>query len=260
MKREYIGVFDSGIGGLTAVKHLIEELPNENVVFLADTLNMPYGSKSKEQIIECSLNDFDILNRYDLKALLIACNTADSAARKTLQKQTSVPVLGVIKAAAREACRETKNRKIGVLATPATVRSGKYEKAVHAIDTDIEVYSIACPELAPMIESGRTADDPEMAEILKAYLKQLKDRQIDTVILGCTHYDVLQKKVKDLLPDIHVISSSACAIGDLKELLMKRDLLNKDCEPERIYLVTADPERFKKTASAILKNIEIDKA
>ncbi|MBQ1534444.1 MAG: glutamate racemase [Erysipelotrichaceae bacterium] len=260
MNRKYIGVFDSGIGGLTAVKHLIEELPNENVVFLADTLNMPYGSKSKEQIIAYSLNDFDILNRYDLKALLIACNTADSAARKTLQKQTSIPVLGVIEAAARKACTVTENRKIGVLATPATVRSGKYEKAVHAIDTDIEVYSIACPELAPMIESGRNAEDPEVTEILMGYLKQLKDRQIDTLVLGCTHYDVLEKKAKELLPNIHVISSSACAIDDLKELLIRQDLLNADPEPERIYLVTADPEKFKKTASAILKNIEIDEA
>ena len=257
MKKKYIGVFDSGIGGLTVVKHLIEKLPDENIVFLADTKNMPYGSKTRKQIIEYSLNNLNILSRYDLKALLIACNTSDSAARKTLQKRTSVPVLGVIDAAARKACSLTKNGKIGVIATDATVSSGRYEKFIHSIDDSISVYSLACPELAPMIEAGRSADDPHMENILKNYLKQLKEKQIDTIILGCTHYDVLKEKTEELLPEVHTVSSSVCAIDDLKELLEKQDLLNDDHDPERICLVTDDPEKFKKTASAILDEIEI---
>ena len=260
MSKRYIGVFDSGIGGLTAVKHLIEKLPHENVVFLADTLNMPYGSKTRKQIIEYSLNNLSILSRYDVTALLIACNTSDSAARKILQKQTSIPVLGVIEAAARQACSTTKNGKIGVLATSATIRSGKYEKTIHAIGKDIEVCSLACPELVPMIEAGKTADDPELSDILAEYLNILKEKQTDTIILGCTHYDVLKEKVNELIHEVNVVSSSVCAIDDLKELLEKQDLLNNDPEPERIYLATADPEGFKKTASAILENIEITKA
>ncbi|MBO4919253.1 MAG: glutamate racemase [Erysipelotrichaceae bacterium] len=258
MSKKYIGVFDSGIGGMTVVKHLIERLPNENIVFLADTKNMPYGSRTRKQIIEYSLNDLRILNRYDLKALLIACNTADSAARKTLEKQTSVPVLGVIEATARKACSLTENGKIGVIATSATVKSGKYTKALHSLNKDIKVYSLACPELAEMIEAGKTADDLQLMEILENYLNQLKKKQIDTIILGCTHYDVLKEKTEELLPEVHVVSSSVCAIDDLKEVLEKQDLLNDEHDSERICLVTADPEGFKKTAAAILDEIEIN--
>ena len=260
MKKRYIGVFDSGVGGLTAVKHLIEQLPGENIVFLADTENMPYGTKSRKQIIECSLHDFDTLNRYDLKAVLIACNTADSAARKTLQRQSEVPVIGVIEAAAKEACAATGNGKVGIMATSATVRSGEYEKRIHSLNSGIEVYSLACPELAEMIEAGKSAGEGELGELLKKYLGILKEKQIDTLVLGCTHYDVLKEEVRKLLPEINVISSSFCAIGDLKELLEKRGLLDEDPDPERIYLVTGDPEAFKRTASAILDDIEINKA
>ena len=258
MNRKYIGVFDSGIGGLTAVRNIIKELPNENIVFLADTRNMPYGSKSRKQILAYSMNDFTILNRYDLKAVLIACNTSDSAARKTLQKRSDVPVIGVIEAAARSACSKTKNNRIGVLATPATTWSREYEKAIHALDEEIEVFPIACSELAPMIEAGRTADDPELTEILSGYLSELKEKQTDTVILGCTHYDVLKEKAEELFPEAVIVSSSVCAIDDLKELLKQKDLLSDDPDPERIYLCTGDPEAFQERAAAIIENITVN--
>ncbi|MBQ6479417.1 MAG: glutamate racemase [Erysipelotrichaceae bacterium] len=257
MNKKYIGVFDSGIGGLTVVRNLIAQLPNENIVFLADTKNMPYGSRRRKQIVEFALNDVAILNRYDLKAILIACNTADSAARKILQKQSDIPVLGVIEAAARKACTVSRNKKIGVMATAATTRSKEYEIVIHSFDESVEVYSLACPELAVMIEKGKDGNDPEMNAILTEYTDILKLKGVDTIILGCTHYDVLKEKVEELLPETAVISSSACAIEDLNELLQKQDLLSDDPDPEKIYLVTADPQGFKKTASAILNNINI---
>jgi len=145
MKKRYIGIFDSGLGGLTTVSEVLRQLPEENIVFIADTANMPYGSKSRKQIVSCALNCVEILNQYDLKALIIACNTADAAVSEKLRDLYSLAIFGVVDPAARKSAEITRNRTVGVIATSSTVRSGYYPKMIHRYGEDIEVHCVACP-------------------------------------------------------------------------------------------------------------------
>ena len=145
MKNKYIGIFDSGLGGLNSLKYILDIMPKENTVFFGDTKNSPYGDKNKEEIISLALHDIDVLSRYDLKAVVVACNTCDCNAMNQIKKHCIVPVFGVIDAAVRKALKTTENKKIGVMATEATVRAGAYESRIKAADEEVEVFSIACP-------------------------------------------------------------------------------------------------------------------
>ena len=263
MRRKYIGVFDSGLGGLTTVSEIIRQLPGENIVFLGDTANIPYGSsKSREQIIDLTVENMEKLNTYDLKALIIACNTADCNAYETIRrKYPNIPIFGVIAPAAKKAAETTKNRRIGILATESTVASGKYEEEILSNDGDIEVFSLPCPKLVPMIEAGVFIDDPEqMKKVLSEYLGPLKEKGIDTLILGCTHYDILKDMVSELMPEVKTVSSSRCVIEDLKQYLKQKKRLSRTQKAKRIYLATSKPERFARMASLLIDNIEIKKA
>ena len=166
---KYIGVFDSGIGGLTVVKSIVETMPNENIIYFGDTAHVPYGTRSKEQITEYVLSDVKFLSRFSLKAVVIACNTADSAAReKVEEKYSDLPVYGVVAPASRKAAELTKNNKVGVIATNATVNSGAYEKTIHGYSPDIRVISLACPLLVPLVEEGRfKKGDKVIEQVLK---------------------------------------------------------------------------------------------
>ena len=250
--KTYIGVFDSGLGGLTCVNELIKKMPHENVVFLADNKNVPYGSKTKEQIRIFSFNNVNFLNRFDLKALIIACNTSEANARDVIEDNVNVPVYGVIRPAVKQALRVTQNKKIGLFATSMTVKSKKYQTIFKELDSKVKVHAIECPKLVPMIEEGRFGeDDMDMLETIREYLEPLLEKGIDTLILGCTHYDVLMEMISKHYPDLKVVSSSRCVIDEVfNELNIKEEK-----EAERKYFTTSLDERFDKVSKMIIDDI-----
>lgn len=193
-----IGVFDSGIGGLTVVKALRDLLPNENIFYLGDTARVPYGPKSPETVQRYALELAAILTWKNAKALVVACNTVSSVALPLLIKKFSVPVIGVIEPGARAALQATRNRHIGVIGTRATIRSGAYEKALRAADNNVRVSSRACPLLVPLIEEGLLDDDVTDRMIMR-YLEPLLADGIDTLVLGCTHYPLLTDAIARML-------------------------------------------------------------
>ena len=261
MNKKYIGIFDSGLGGLTTVSEVISKLPEENIVFLADTKHLPYGSKSKEEIISYTLNNIAYLRQYGLKAVVIACNTSDSNASQSAREVYDLPIFGVIAPAAKKAAETTENKKVGILATESTIRSGRYEQLIAEHDPMIKTYPMACPKLVPLIEEGTFKNDVEtLKEALNEYLSPLLEEGIDTLILGCTHYDILTDLIRELCPDLKLISSSRCVVQDLEEYLEKQDLKEEGDEGKRIYLSTSDPENFTKTASYLIEGIRIEAA
>lgn len=252
-KEGYIGVFDSGIGGLTVAGSIMKSLPNENIIYFGDTAHLPYGTKSEKQIREYAANDVAFLSKFDLKALVIACNTADSVARGTLEEQFDMPIYGVIEPAARQAAKTTRSGRIGVMATAATVHSDAYRRTIHWYNEEAEVFSLACPLLVPLVENGRyRKDDIVVTTVLKEYLDQLLVHGIDTLVLGCTHYPLLMDAISSLVPDMNIISSSEAAAAALSRSLREQDLLNEGIGGERKYFVSDDPEHFHDNAVLFL--------
>lgn len=252
MNNKYIGIFDSGIGGLTVVKSIIETMENENIVYFGDTKNTPYGDKTATQIQSLVKNDVDFLKTFDLKAIVIACNTADSIARKEVIKTTNIPVYGVVEPASKKAVELTKNNKIGVIATKATVDSKAYIDAIHSFNPDTTICTQACPELVPLIEQGRfNEDDIETIDILKEYLNPLMYAEVDTLILGCTHYPLVKHLIQMIMPNVSIISSSDCAAEYVKKELSALDLLN-DHNPVHKFYVSSEKERFTKVGKLFM--------
>ena len=193
-----IGVFDSGVGGLTVVKALRDLLPNEDIFYLGDTARVPYGPKSPETVQRYAIELAGILTGKDAKALVVACNTVSSVALPMLTKKFSVPVIGVIEPGARAALQATSNRHIGVIGTRATIRSGAYEKALRTADNNVRVSSRACPLLVPLIEEG-LLDDEVTDRMIMRYLEPMLTDGIDTLVLGCTHYPLLAGAIERAL-------------------------------------------------------------
>jgi len=251
---KYIGIFDSGIGGLTVVKALREKLPNENIVFLGDSKHMPYGDKTNEQIINYVLDDIKFLNTYELKAVIIACNTADAIASKDARDNYDIPIYGVVTYAAEVASKVTQNNRIGVIATSATIKSDTYTKEIAKYNAKAKVFNKACPFLVPLIEEGKfDIGNQEMRYILEDYLTPLVEENIDTIILGCTHYDLLSPIIHDMYPSLNIVSSSRCIIDSIVNKLNKNT--NKD--NEQLYFVTSDSKRFNEVASMFMPNIKV---
>lgn len=251
----FIGVFDSGLGGLTVAKTIIEELPAENIIYFGDTAHVPYGTKSPKQIREFAINDVNFLRRFDLKALVIACNTADSVARQTLEEKFDLPIYGVIQPASKRAAKLTANGNIGIMATRATVSSQAYNRAILNVNPSAHVHSIACPLLVPLVENGRfSKDDPVTRLVLQEYLVPLLEKGIDTLVLGCTHYPLLSEAIEDLAKGVRVISSSEAAAFALKNGLAKAGLLRSGGIGVHRYYVSDDAEHFKENAMLFMGN------
>lgn len=257
MNNNYLGVYDSGVGGLTVVKAIKEALPEESIVYLADSKNMPYGNKSEEEILSFSISNIDNLKKYDIKAVVIACNTSDSLAKDKLLKLYDLPIIGVIKPAVKKAVSLSKNKTIGILATQATINSKAYEKQINKLDQDIKCIPVACPALVPLIEQGHFYDE-DMKKALKEYLEPIIKEKADTIILGCTHYDVLSDTIRTINPKINIVSSSRCVVEDLEELLEEKNMKSERKEKTDIYLATGDTN-FGEIASKIIYNISIEK-
>ena len=219
-----IGVFDSGIGGLTVVKALLDLLPNENICYLGDTARVPYGPKSPETVQRYAVELAEILTRKNAKALVVACNTVSSVALPLLTKKFFVPVIGVIEPGARAALQATRNRHIGVIGTRATIRSGAYERALRAGENDVRVSSRACPLLVPLIEEGLLDDDVTDRMIMR-YLEPMLAEGIDTLVLGCTHYPLLTDAIARVLNrQIMLVDSAQNCARAVEETLDRHSL------------------------------------
>lgn len=254
MNNKYIGVFDSGLGGLTTVKQIMKELPKENIIFFGDTGRVPYGTRSRDTILKYARGDIRFLNTFDVKLIVIACGTASSAALPMIKNEFKVPIVGVIDAAVYAAVRKTKNKKIGVIGTPATIRSGEYEKQIKAYDSDMEVYSKACPMFVPLVENGYF--DSEVTKIIVAeYLEGIKNEGVDTLILGCTHYPLLSKVIGEYMGDkVELINSGAEVAKYLKKKFTRENMLcDETLEEQYRYYVSDDIRSFEKLGGIFLE-------
>lgn len=251
MENRPIGVFDSGLGGLTVLDALVDAMPNEKFIYLGDTANMPYGTKTKKELTDCVKSNMEFLHSFDVQAVVIACNTVDSVLGKSLKDGSDIPVFGVIAPAAAQAVHTTKTGKIGVIATNVAVESGAYEREIKKIAPDADVISIPCPRLVPLIESGHFLPGDELVvRALGDYLRPMKVRGVDTLILGCTHYPLLARTISTMLPGVTLVSSSkAAADAAAKEIAPCTNAAQSG--GSKIF-VTHDPEGFSKNAKMIL--------
>jgi len=222
-----IGVFDSGLGGLTVVRELRRALPKEKIVYFGDIARLPYGIKSESQIRNFSCENTEFLLHRNVKAIVIACNSSSSAAYSFLKSRFPLPIIDVIRPAAEWAVQATRNRKIGVMATQATVASDAYRKAIAKLDKNVHVFSHACPLLVPFVEEG-ILEGSLIESVLSRYLKPLMKRKMDTIILGCTHYPLLRKTIQKLVGiKVKLIDSAPAAVSELKEILTEQHGFSK---------------------------------
>ena len=253
-----LGIFDSGVGGLTVVKSLMKQLPNEQIYYLADTINLPYGNKSAEELEDICIRNINFLIKQPLKAIIIACNTASAHSFESLKKRFNIPIFDVITPSVEEALKETKNKKIAVLGTDSTIDSKMYEQLIKNREPDAEVFSIACPLLVSIVEESLLSH--KLAALLvRQYLKPLKESDVDTVILGCTHYPLIVEIIRDELGEGRVlIDTSECCVKNIRNHFEKNDLLTKSKKiPTNLYFVSECPETFNLKSSAILnQNIQ----
>lgn len=247
-----IGLFDSGIGGLTVLQKIIEVLPKENTVYLGDTARAPYGTKSVETVLCYSFENTEFLVEKDVKLVVVACNTSTAIALNQLKDKLTVPVIGVIEPGVREALAKTKNKKVGVIGTEATIQSGAYTKALKEKNSKIEVYSRACPLFVPLVEEGWT-NNAVVEMTIKAYLGSLKQSGIDTLILGCTHYPLLKNAIRQFLGSAVTLVDSAEEIAKEAGVVLKKQLLvRKKGKATHSFFVTDAPDRFVKVGQRFL--------
>ena len=256
MDNRAIGVFDSGLGGLTATQELKNLLPDEHIIYLGDSYNMPYGEKDKSQIIEMSRKDMQFLLNRNVKAIFVACGTATSNALEVLAEESPVPVFGVVEPAVREAINSTKNGKIGLLATRASVQAGTYHRLIQEMSPDACVTTKACPKFATMVEDGIfDKDDERVLKAVSEYLPPLKQAGADTVILGCTHYPLLADVISEYMGDnVRLISAGAAAARRLCKYLQENGLTCESHTAKTEYFTTGVPKNFARTAALMLKH------
>ncbi len=249
-----IGIFDSGIGGLTVVKQLIKLLPDEQLIYFGDTARIPYGTKSKRLIEQYALEDTAFLMQFDIKLLVVACNTASSLAMDVLRGQLDIPVVGVVQPGARAAVEISTKKTIGVIGTSATVNSGSYMQEIATLDNTVTVLGQPCPLLVPLVEEGWLEEDITILTLQK-YFDDLLKQKIDTLILGCTHYPLLEKAIRQVVgPSVKLIDSGKETAKEVKRVLTKNDLLNLSGKKagENKYFVSDIPAKFEEIGSRFL--------
>jgi glutamate racemase len=251
-----IGVFDSGVGGLTVLAEVRDRLPYEHTIYFGDTARVPYGVRNLAEVREFAFEIIRYLIDLDVKLVVVACNTASAAALEAAQAEFEVPIVGVIEPGARAAAIETINRRVGVLATEATVESGAYRRAVHNLDAGIEVHERACPQFVPLIERG-VVDGPELEKTARLYLEPLIEHQVDAVILGCTHYPLISAPINRILgPEVRLISSAGQTALEVGRVLSRRGYLRRPRHTDDLgrssFVCSADPEEFATLGSRFL--------
>lgn len=253
-KEAPIGIFDSGIGGLTVVKAIREALPNENIIYFGDTARVPYGIKSEETVRGYALEIMDFLMSRNVKMILIACNTVSASAHQEIhQAAGEIPVLDVITAGTKAAMQFPHHKKIGVIGTLATIGSKAYEKSIRNYNEHVEIISEACPLLVPLAEEGWT-DNNIAEQVVHEYLRKFENAGIDSLILGCTHYPLFKSTIKKVLhrSDIEIVDSALSIAQMAREKLGALQLLNETASPEFNCYVSDRPQRFQELAERFL--------
>ena len=253
-----IGVFDSGVGGLTVVKELVQTLPFEDIIYYGDTARVPYGTKSRNTIIKFSIENALFLLKQNVKLIVVACNTSSSVSLPALRRNFKVPVVGVIKPGAYDAAMVCRNKRIGVIATTATIRSNAYSREIARIDPSVKIFSQNCPLLVPVAEES-LREDKIIIDIIEYYLKPLKQKRIDTLVLGCTHYPLLKNLISKFMGDsITLVDSAASTAEYVKNLLSKQGVLNKRRLKGKLkFFVSDEIENFKRAGERFLgRNIK----
>ncbi|MDD5949395.1 MAG: glutamate racemase [Lachnospiraceae bacterium] len=250
---EPIGVFDSGVGGLTVAREIMRQLPGENMIYFGDTARVPYGSKSEETIIKYSKQIVRFLLSKGVKAIVVACNTASALALDVLQQENDIPIIGVLEPGAIAAAETTVTKNIGVIATVATIKSGMYNYYLRKIDPQITVVSKACPLFVPLVEEGLT-EDRVTDDIIQRYLHELKDYEIDSLILGCTHYPLLRNAIGRYMgEEVKLVNPAYETAKSLKRLLQDKNMMNTQPEKGKYtYFVSDGVEDFISFADRVL--------
>lgn len=249
-----IGIFDSGIGGLTVFKEIRRVLPNESILYVADTAHVPYGEKSAEQIKCYALSICRELERRGVKMIVMGCNFSSSVALKDAQEKCDIPVLGLIEDAARQAIRKTKNKKIGILATSGTIKAQAYQRALSQLDPRVCFVAQGCPKFVPLIERG-ILNGNETHTLAKKYLAAMIKYKTDTIILGCTHYPLVKEVLQSItLSDVQFVDPAVCIAKKVKAVLKKKNLLNPDenAKPYDEFLSTGSDASLKNYGSLFL--------
>lgn len=248
-----IGVFDSGIGGLTVVRALLKRLPHENIVYFGDTARVPYGSKSAHVVRDYTAQDTDVLLKHNVKLIVIACNTVSAVALDVVQKRAKLPVVGVIAPGAEAAVKATKNKRVGVIGTAGTIASHAYANAIRQIDASVQVFSQACPLFVPLVEEGWT-DHKATEMIARAYLFPLTTKNIDTLILGCTHYPLLKHVMSKVFHDHVMLIDSGEATAEVVAVALERlSLENTSTMKPRVQFFVSDiPHKFTEIGERFL--------
>ncbi len=256
-KESPIGVFDSGVGGLTVAREIMRQIPNERIVYFGDTARVPYGSKSRETVTRFSKQIVRFLQTFQVKTIVVACNTASAYALDELEAETDIPIVGVVKPGAKAASEVTKNGRVGVIATEATIGSQIYTQYIKELKKDVMIYGKACPLFVPLVEEGLW-QDPVTDEIARRYLAELIDIDIDTLILGCTHYPLIRSTLGRIVGEgVTLVNPAYETALELKEMLGERGLLNEEKprlgDTQYQFYVSDGAEKFKQFANSIIK-------
>lgn len=253
MDNRPIGIFDSGLGGLTVLKEIMELMPTESIVYFGDSGRAPYGTKSKETVIKFALQDVRFLINQDIKMVVIACNTASAYSFDEIKKNFDIPVVEVIKPGAAAAVKDTKIKKVGVIGTSATITSSVYDRAINEIDSNINIYSKACPLFVSLAEEGWWENDISR-RIAEEYLNSLKNEDIDTLVLGCTHYPLLSNTIADVMGrDIKLVNSALEVAKVVKQVIEERNIMrDKKIAPVYRYYTSDSVAKFESLGSAFL--------
>ncbi len=257
MKNRSIGIFDSGLGGLCALAEMQKLLPNEHLIYFGDTGRTPYGTRSEEKITEYASSDVKFLLSKNVKAVLCACGTVSSVALEKMKLDDTLPVCGIIIPSAKEAEALTKNKKIGIMATGATVSNGMFVRTLKRLDEQIQTVSVSCPLLIPIVENGFA--NTEISRLaIENYIKPIIDSGADTLILGCTHFPILAKQISEMYPHLTLVDSGAAAARELCRILKEKDMLTSSAVGKTEYFVSDRPNNFAQVAKAFLGHDDLD--
>ena len=251
-----IGVFDSGVGGLTVAREIMRQIPQERIVYFGDTARVPYGSKSPNTIIRYSRQIIRFLRTKEVKAIVVACNTASAFALETIRPELDIPIIGVVKPGAKVAAHTTQNGKIGVIGTEGTIRSEIYTHTIHSENPKTQVIGKACPLFVPLVEEG-WIKDPVTVTVANRYLEPFKESGIDTLILGCTHYPLLRSTVGEVMGEsVNLVNPAYETAIELRQMLKENGIMNdgehRECEPKYQFYVSDAAEKFMEFANSIL--------
>ncbi|MCI8538146.1 MAG: glutamate racemase [Oscillospiraceae bacterium] len=256
MDNRPIGVFDSGLGGLTAVRELSRLLPGEDIIYFGDTGRVPYGGRSRQTIIKYARQDANFLSSFELKIILVACGTVSSTALDIVAAESSLPVVGVVRPASQRAAELSRTGRIGLIGTQATIRTGAYERHITTLRPEAELISQPCPLFVPLVENGRfRPGDVVIETVVREYLQPLKDRTVDTLVLGCTHYPLLREVIAAFMgPEVQLVDSGAEGARRTADRLRSMDALADPGRPGACrYYVSDSTEGFAQLASVFLQ-------